>query len=125
MQKLLFILLAISLLGQASIRTAWTLHYQWNRATYIAACENKDKPMLHCDGKCGFRKQLMAREQSKTKVPQLPENFQQFKEISLFWEAYPALWLVSKMPEASTISFPTYLCIVPEAPVSDIFKPPA
>lgn len=124
MQRLISILLLCGILGQATIRTAWTLHYQWNRATYVAKCENKDKPNLHCEGKCAFMKQLAARENNNSKAPQLPEHFTQIKDIQLFFEPVTDPNLLGAAIVMLT-GYPPYLRSEPIAPVADIFHPPA
>jgi len=124
MQRLLSILLLFGILGQATVRTAWTLHYQWNRATYIAKCENKDKPKLHCEGKCAFMKQLAAREKNNSREPQLPESFTQIRDIQLFFEPFSDLQIVGTETMAKT-RYPLYLRRMPIPPVEDVFHPPA
>ena len=51
---------------------------------YIAKnqCENRDKPMLHCDGKCCLKKKL-ARE-SKEQAPS-PRNNKSEQVVTLFF----------------------------------------
>lgn len=124
MQRLLSLLLLCGILGQATVRTAWTLHYQWNRAAYMARCINKDKPNLHCNGQCGFMKQIAAHEKSRSKAPQLPENFSEIKDIQLFFEPNTLFCLSTPSLQTKAV-LPAYLAFVPEAPVSDIFRPPA
>lgn len=124
MQKILPVLLICSILGQASVRSAWTLHYQLNRAAYIAKCENKDKPMLHCDGKCAFKKQMAAREKSNSQEPQLPDAFREIKDIQLFFE-FQALEIWSIALLEQKINLPPYQAPLPDAPLEGIFRPPA
>jgi len=73
MQKLIrnsasFYLLLLVLLKVLAVPVI-CLHYQLNKA-YIAAnlCENKSKPVMHCNGKCHLRKQLA--KTSETSDPQ-------------------------------------------------------
>jgi len=124
MQRFLTFLIICGILGQATIRTAWTLHYQLNRAAYITKCVNKDKPSLHCDGKCAFKVQMAAREKSSHQEPRLPENFSDIKDIQLFFEgqAFPCFSIVEYL---KSTSFPLYQAHLPEAPVSDVFRPPS
>ena len=124
MQRFLSLLLIIGILGQASIRTAWTLHYQWNRAAYIAKCENKDKPSLHCDGKCAFKKQMAAREERNSKEPQLPDHFREIKDIQLFFEPL-SLDALSIVTIHERVTLPPYWVFLPESPVDRVFRPPA
>lgn len=124
MQRYLSILLVIGIFGQASIRTAWTLHYQWNRAAYLAKCVNKDKPYLHCNGQCAFMKEVAAREQKNTQEPRLPEGFREIKDIQLFFES-PVFHSFTTSHLMLVQELPPYQVRVPSAPASDIFKPPA
>lgn len=122
MRFALVIVLLCGIVGQATIRTAWTLHYQFNRAAYLAKCVNKDKPYLHCNGQCAFMKEIAAREQSQE--PQLPENFQQIKDIQLFFESAVLLpFFPEKLqPEAD---LPPYQWALTDPPARGLLKPPA
>ena len=45
------------------------IHYQLNKQYYTKVlCENKDKPMMHCNGQCHLAKELKEAEQ-KTNLP--------------------------------------------------------
>lgn len=123
MQRFLLLLLVFCIFGQASIRTAWTLHYQLNRAIYMAQCVNKNKPGLHCDGKCAFKKQMAAREKNNSKAPQLPENFSEIKDIQLFFEAQE-LPLVCLDLAGARLQLPFYGRFLPDTPASRMLKPP-
>lgn len=92
------VVLAASMLGQASVRTVLLLHYQWNRDAYVQRCENVARPELDCQGKCYLKKKMMAAEgrQSDNRQP-LPAFFFSWKDLSLFWEggdggAFRGLW---------------------------------
>ena len=124
MQRIIIFLLLCSVIGQASIRTMWTLHYQWNRAAYIAQCENKNKPKLHCDGKCALKKQMTSQEKSDPGAPQLPDSFREIKDIQLFFEeqSLPSLPTADR---ESAMALPPYQVYLPEASVSGVFRPPA
>ncbi|HLP93017.1 MAG TPA: hypothetical protein VK168_03230 [Saprospiraceae bacterium] len=122
MRFALVIVLLCGIVGQATIRTAWTLHYQFNRAAYLAKCVNKDKPYLHCNGQCAFMKEMAARE--KSQEPQLPESFQQIKDIQLFFEPAALLPLFSeKILLKATL--PPYQWAMMDPPVRGLLKPPA
>jgi hypothetical protein len=125
MKQLFSILLMCSILGQAFVRTAWTLHYQWDRAVYLKNCENRDKADLHCDGKCYLKKKMAASENPGPQEPQLPAGFHQIKDIQLFFEfSYPLPFLGESF--VFTKPLPLYVehCL-PDAPHTGIFKPPA
>lgn len=59
MRKLTALLLAFIIFSQAFFN-AWVLGYWLMNRSEIAAtlCENKDKPALHCDGKCYLKKKI-------------------------------------------------------------------
>ncbi|MCS7037862.1 MAG: hypothetical protein RMJ33_12450 [Saprospiraceae bacterium] len=86
------------MLAQAWVRTAWVLDYQWRRAAYLKACENKARPQLKCDGKCYLLKQIKRSETRNDTYPPLPESLREMKEITLFAEDLWA-WLVSAFIE--------------------------
>ncbi len=125
MKRLFSLLMICGILGQAFVRTAWTLHYQWDRAVYLKNCENRDKADLHCDGKCYLKKKIAASENPTPKEPQLPAGFHQIKDIQLFFESSDFSLLFGE-PVFLTASLPTWLKRrLPEAPRVGIFKPPA
>jgi hypothetical protein len=86
-RRFLTVVLAASMLGQASVRTVLLLHYQWNREAYVQRCENVAKPELDCQGKCYLKKKMMAVEghQSDSRQP-FPAFFFSWKDLSLFWK---------------------------------------
>jgi hypothetical protein len=124
--KQLFIFLLISCIsGQALVRTAWTLHYQWNRAVYLKNCENRDKPNLHCDGKCYLKKKMAVSENSNPKEPRLPEGFRETKDLQLYFDSYDLFPHFTGVP-ARLVSLPPFTRRFPnDAPLAGIFKPPA
>ena len=74
MKKLISILLLGSLCGQYFIQTGFVSWFNMNQETIVAAfCVNKDKPSMHCDGKCYLKKELKSidDEQSAGKSQQV------------------------------------------------------
>lgn len=125
MKQVLSVLLVCCILGQTSIRTAWTLHYQWNRAVYLKNCENRDKPNLHCDGKCYLKKKMAVSENSNPKEPQLPQGFREIKDIQLYFESCDFFPHFTGVP-ARIVSLPPFTRrFLPDVPEAGIFKPPA
>ncbi|MCC7466031.1 MAG: hypothetical protein IT261_07170 [Saprospiraceae bacterium] len=122
MKYALTIVLLCGIIGQAAIRTAWTIHYQWNRAAYLEKCVNKDKPNLHCNGQCAFMKEMAARE--KSQEPQLPENFREIKDIQLFFET-EQMFVLCAGNDYQAGELPPYQCAQPDPPARGILKPPA
>ena len=82
MKHLAVILVLFALLAQSSSYYCVVLNFQINRA-YIAKnlCENKDKPSMHCNGKCCLKKKLNQTEKQQTsntgnsKFPTVPTLF--------------------------------------------------
>ncbi len=125
MKQFLSLFLACCIFGQASVRTAWTLHYQWNRAVYLKNCENRDKADLHCDGKCYLKKKIAASENANPKEPQLPAGFRQIKDIQLYFESsdiFPPFEVANISAKKFPINVERFL---PDAPLAGVFKPPA
>lgn len=123
--KQVFVFLLISCItGQAFVRTAWMLHYQWNRAVYLQNCENRDKADLHCDGKCYLKKQMAASENTNPQEPQLPAGFHQIKDIQLYFEPSAPLpqWIA---PEWTAVLLPYTRQCPGDVPLAGVFKPPA
>ena len=124
MKPFLVSILILCILGQAFVRTAWVLHYQWNLSAYLEQCENKAKPSLHCNGKCHLNKKIAASENRDPAKPELPNSFHQIKDISLFFEPTADLPLFIYERDAAVV-MPLYRVFLPTAPVDFVFRPPA
>lgn len=122
MRFVFLILLLCGIIGQATIRTAWTIQYQMNRAEYLAKCVNKDKPKLHCNGQCAFMKEIAARE--KSQEPLLPESFQLVKDLQLFFEPVGLPYLTLEITGRKNIPLSASWALL-ESPLHGIIKPPA
>jgi hypothetical protein len=63
-------LLAALVLLQTFSRELLVVDFALNQATITARyCVNKARPLLHCDGKCYFAKQLKKRQDQENKAP--------------------------------------------------------
>jgi hypothetical protein len=64
----LFLLLAFSMLvfNQAVI----VVDYYVNNSSFAKNCENKSRPMMHCNGKCQMMKMLKAEEKKDQQNPE-------------------------------------------------------
>ena len=90
MKRFFSLFMVCCMLGQATVRTAWVLHYQLNRSLYVRHCENKNKPSMKCDGKCYLKKKMMGTAGNDArKTPQMPESFRDGKDLQLFAEQLP------------------------------------
>lgn len=125
MRHLIVFTLMLTILAQASVRTAWVLHYQWNLAAYLEKCENKAKPALRCNGKCHLKKQIAASEGQDPAKPRLPDSFREIKDLQLFCEPMTSLLPVSPDERDATAALPPYRAVLPDAPVAGVFRPPA
>ncbi|HTC01613.1 MAG TPA: hypothetical protein VK705_13115 [Ferruginibacter sp.] len=67
-------ILFIALLAQTFDSAFITLGYYVNSSAYAQNCENKDKPMMHCCGKCQLRKKLLQEEKNKQAADKRGEN---------------------------------------------------
>jgi hypothetical protein len=68
------LILFIVLLAQTFDKLCITLDYYANTSAYSQNCENKDKPMMHCCGKCQLRKKLLQEEKDKQNPDRRAEN---------------------------------------------------
>ncbi|MVM38664.1 hypothetical protein GO730_15800 [Spirosoma sp. HMF3257] len=119
---LVYILLIATLLPAVS---QWgTIAYYHANKDYIARvlCENRDKPQLHCDGKCYLAKQLKAQQERQNK--ETASRLQHMPTITLFCAE-----ISSFLMEPQTIRFfvyhlPTYILSDYRAPLAALFQPP-
>ena len=79
LKPLLAILLLIGMLTQTFSKFFIVANYQLNKE-YIAKylCENRDKPQMHCNGKCQMMKKLKQQEKKDQDTPQnkIANNFE-------------------------------------------------
>ncbi|WP_291912350.1 hypothetical protein [Chitinophaga sp. CB10] len=70
-KRIIALILLLAWFGQLSGRYIMLLEFYITQ-DYIAAnlCENRDKPALHCNGKCHLRKQLNAEEKRNQDNPE-------------------------------------------------------
>jgi hypothetical protein len=107
----------------------WQIHFYNNQKEIVALeCENKNRPELHCNGKCYLAKKLrVADEQLQTKKDQQSHSLQKIKAledsdvtISLFKtdEITPLISDVS-------ISVVNHVDLYVYEPYPSIFHPPS
>ncbi|RYU90474.1 hypothetical protein EWM62_07395 [Mucilaginibacter terrigena] len=119
LQRLTAYLLIVSLVSANFSRFFIYAGFELNR-NYIATklCENRDKPQLHCNGKCYFMKKVkQAQEKQNTDERQAQKNL--FQEANYSQPArikfYSVLLSVTKVPN--------YRIQLPEQS-RNIFQPP-
>jgi hypothetical protein len=83
LKKIVAILAFIGILFQTCSQVLIIAQYYANK-DYIAKnlCENRDKPMMHCDGKCCLKKKLA--KQAKEQAPD-PRNQKSEQVTTLFY----------------------------------------
>jgi hypothetical protein len=84
LKQVAYILIASTILLQSLSSAIIIAGYAINTA-YItkAFCENKDKPMMHCNGKCHLKKQLNEEKEKD----QNPSSVKDKREITQFSES--------------------------------------
>ena len=88
---------------------------------YIAKvlCINKDKPKMHCEGKCHLQKQLKEGE----KKEQSPVNpIKEKNEVQLFSQNHSALFLFNPVTEKKSTT--CYSFHLSEKHLHSVFHPP-
>lgn len=119
---LVYILLIATLLPTVS---QWgTIAYYHANKEYIARvlCQNRDKPDLHCDGKCYLAKKLKATQDRQDK--ETTDRVQNTPSLSLFCNDLTAFGFTPVSESVSaTIGFP-YLITPYFAPLFPVFQPP-
>ncbi|HXH18682.1 MAG TPA: hypothetical protein VNJ07_06325 [Chitinophagales bacterium] len=83
--KILVSILLLGLLAFQMFLKAGLVGYYYLDQSRIAAtlCENRDKPFMHCKGKCYLKKQLKEADDSENNR-QLPTSLQKLSEVQPF-----------------------------------------
>jgi hypothetical protein len=89
---------------------------------YIAKnlCENRDKPMLHCCGRCLLRKRLANQDKQDKNSPERETNN---KEVLFFNETAAAI--TAPFAAQTTLAYCPYTGGAPIDQAAGIFHPPA
>ncbi len=61
--------------------------YYTNTKSYVANCENKARPQMHCNGKCQMIKKISSEEKKDQQSPERKDNK---NDITLFCKSFPA-----------------------------------
>ena len=119
LQRFTAYLLIVSLITVNFSRFFIYAGFELNR-NYIATklCENRNKPWLHCDGKCYFAKKIKQAEEKQA-------SDERQSQKSLFQEIYVASSTVIKFHSSLLQVIVTpYDCTLPVDRVGTIFQPP-
>lgn len=99
MKRLLVLFCITGFLAKDIARLSWEIWFKINQAEIIAEkCENKDKPMMHCNGNCYLSKQLKKLEQKEQEHNQKQNPFQDQQKLECI-VAQPVLNLMMFIPE--------------------------
>ncbi|WP_229201787.1 hypothetical protein [Arsenicibacter rosenii] len=103
MRQLVIYMLLVAVLLPVISPWGTIAYYQLNK-DYIARvlCENRDKPQLHCDGKCYLAKRL--KEQQDKQDKETAERVQKLPVVQLFSDALTTF--VFQVPHLSHIPSP-------------------
>jgi hypothetical protein len=91
---------------------------------YIAAnlCENRDKPWLHCNGKCYFAKKIKQAQENERKEA-AKDNFIRL-EISFFQEPFKLTFIEPVVLESNKGMFTQYTFQYTSHYIDAVFRPP-
>lgn len=91
-RQLAAILLLFAFATHTFNQVAIVLNYYVNTASFAKVCENKARPMMHCNGKCQMMKKLKEEEK---KDQQTPERKSENRAETVLYANSPALLLSS------------------------------
>lgn len=90
MRRFLAVILSLSVLLQTFYAAGIVTFYYTNKG-YVAAtlCENKDKPQMHCQGKCFLKKELKHAEGESGKSKKIGEQQELILAMPVYQKALP------------------------------------
>lgn len=121
-KKVLCLMVLLGILAQTSLQFGWTVYYYARKSTFIERCINRNRPELHCDGKCVLMQRLKAEDEQQH--PMMPDLLRNIGDEVLFFEQI-SVWNLTAtvdLPERARLISPDK--VRPEAPAPGIFKPP-
>lgn len=97
------------------------LDYAVNAAAFAKNCENKARPVMHCNGKCQLMKKMQEEEK---KADQNPGHRAEWKnEIASAQTCFAAV--PPELPAGSVVHVTQYTTAYPPGAAFDIFHPPS
>jgi hypothetical protein len=108
-------------------KAGYIIYWKANQA-YIAEtfCENKNKPQMHCNGKCYLNKQLKKADEAESNKNGLPNSILKLKSVDLFVLQNHS-WCFGNYLFSSEKSTPTYnykSLILLTGYYNSLFRPP-
>jgi len=97
--------------------------FQLNKK-YIASalCENRDKPWLHCNGKCYFIKKIKQAQENERR--EAARDGLSRLEVSLFQEPFKLAFIEPIPVKENRSNFPQYTYQYTNLYIDAIFRPP-
>jgi len=115
----IFLLFSFAL--QVFNRSIIVLDYFANTASFAKNCENKARPMLHCNGKCQMMKKLKEEEKSDQQNPEhKSENKNEIVSSKSFFTTVSA-----KKASLPKVFIAYHSTLFPQPSAADVFHPPA
>jgi hypothetical protein len=113
-------ILLIAFAAQTFTKELLVLDYYTNTTAFEKDCVNKDKPMMHCCGRCQLRKKLLQQENSDKQNPEQRDNK---NEVVLSSKSFFATVPLIK-EQACDITYPELSCGKEIKMPHSIFHPP-
>ena len=120
-RKITAILLLIAFAVQLFNRAAIIVDYYTNTVSFAKFCENKARPVMHCNGKCQMMKKLDAAEKKDQQNPS--RKVSNNEEVVYYQQSF-----VNTIARRyyTIISFPAFFdTSIPKGVYADIFHPPS
>jgi hypothetical protein len=119
MRSIIAILLAAAFMLQSASKLIILAHYSINKE-YISKnlCENKQKPKMHCNGKCHLKKQLQKEDKKENSTPAASKDKADFQLFAVKRSVIVFKQSLQDQPETP------FLLNIYSAPLSRIFRPP-
>jgi len=125
MRILLCCLFTVSMLAKSLFFFGWEIYFKIEQKQIAQEkCENKLKPMLHCNGKCYLAKQLKRIEQKENQHSQKTNPYCQKIDPWLNTAVKPIQAIYSAFEEGSSPENFHYTYSIHESDPWSIFHPP-
>lgn len=121
LKSLAALLLLLAFSAQTFNKALIELDYYVNTSAFAKNCENKAKPMMHCNGKCQMMKKLKEEEK---KDHQNPERKMDNKN-EVVWSSSSFASIELKKIQVPVPGLANYISYCPQTEPVDIFHPPA
>jgi len=120
LKKFVAILALVGILLQTFSQVVILAQFYANQ-DYIAKhlCENRDKPQMHCNGKCCLKKKLAREAKDQAPVPGNQKN----EQVNLFF-AESKIEIVHFVPLADPIRYLSYNELQTISSSGSVFHPP-